>query len=350
MNQISFSLPQILALIGLVQCLYVIGFMMLRSRALRHGTLPLLYFGVLALAFGVDLGAAHIPLEPRFIFFIQWALWFLGPPLSVLLVIQLSDITKPPSWADAWVLLLLPFSFLLSTLAATNIGLCSPGELCPELRQLLSVTGLIPGTISLLVIFSKKDLLTDLPRQKYGHARYWLVIALIVLNACLLIAALLNVMGHIDERDLLALRSLLGLGFVYSASTLLLRIFPAPGKTSAVSESALDEKERILATRIESLLDLEKVYQEPTYSRMDLARECEAPEAAISKVINLHFGKSFPQLINERRIDDAKRLLRETSAPIAQIASEVGFNSLPSFNRVFKEFENQSPSSYRKGL
>jgi AraC-like DNA-binding protein len=93
---------------------------------------------------------------------------------------------------------------------------------------------------------------------------------------------------------------------------------------------------------------MEKVYQEPTYSRADLARECSAPESTVSRVINVHFGKSFPQLMNERRIADAKRLLQQTDAPVAKIASEVGFNSLPSFNRVFKDMTGDSPSSFRK--
>ena len=82
--------------------------------------------------------------------------------------------------------------------------------------------------------------------------------------------------------------------------------------------------------------------------RADLARECETSETMISRVINAHFQKSFPQLMNERRIEDAKQLLRETDATIQAIAKDVGFNSLPSFNRVFKELVSQAPSQYRK--
>ena len=58
--------------------------------------------------------------------------------------------------------------------------------------------------------------------------------------------------------------------------------------------------------------------------------------------------KSFPQLLNEKRVETAKTLLLDTDASIKIVAQEVGFNSLPSFNRVFKEVEGQSPSSYRK--
>jgi AraC-like DNA-binding protein len=92
------------------------------------------------------------------------------------------------------------------------------------------------------------------------------------------------------------------------------------------------------------------VYQEPTYSRTDLARECDTSETIISRVINAHFGKSFPQLINEYRVEDAKQLLIQTSAPVKVIAGDVGFNSLASFNRVFKDTTGESPSKFRKNV
>jgi len=89
------------------------------------------------------------------------------------------------------------------------------------------------------------------------------------------------------------------------------------------------------------------VYQEPTYSRSDLARELNVAETAISRVINIYFGKSFPQVLNERRIVDAQRLLRETPAPVKQVAEEVGFNSMATFNRVFREAVGHTPTEFR---
>ena len=110
----------------------------------------------------------------------------------------------------------------------------------------------------------------------------------------------------------------------------------------------LNEAERELAQKIESLLKFEKIYHEATYSRSDLAQELCVPESVVSRVVNLHFKKSFPQILNERRVEDAKILLLDTNASIKTVADEVGFNSLPSFNRVFKDIVGQSPSDYRK--
>ena len=149
-------------------------------------------------------------------------------------------------------------------------------------------------------------------------------------------ATMTNVIMPMDG---VLMRTVLGLGFVYLVSTSLLRMFPAGTRVSATTvqaeQEAMSDEEKALARKIEDLLNLDKVYQEPTYSRSDLARECDASETVISKVINVHFQKSFPQIMNERRIEDAKRLLVETEAAVKTVADEVGFNSLPSFNRVF---------------
>ncbi len=48
------------------------------------------------------------------------------------------------------------------------------------------------------------------------------------------------------------------------------------------------------------------------------------------------------------RIENAKRLLRDTELTIQEIALQVGFNSAMSFTRAFKKYENMAPSRYRE--
>jgi AraC-like DNA-binding protein len=155
--------------------------------------------------------------------------------------------------------------------------------------------------------------------------------------------------------DIVLVRTVLGLGFVYIVGTSLFRIYPQAVQVEmksvqqqGVTSAPLSLQERDLALKIEKLMTMDKVYQESTYSRTDLARECNTSETVISRVINEHFGKSLPQLLNEHRIADAKRLLTDTDAPVRVVAEQVGFNSLPSFNRVFKEMTGVAPSQFRK--
>jgi len=348
MDQLRFSIPEIISLFGAAQCIYIIVYMAFRSGRISRAGLPLAYFLVLACAFLTDFATRYLG-QFTYYDYLPWIFWFLGPPLSVLLVIQVAQITKLPALRYYLVLLLLPAAFAIAHfLTATKDAACAGFLLCDEMRDWLLVTGISAGAVSLLTIWLVRGLFDSISQQKTGKERYWLILALIFANIFFLTAMLFGLNDKIADHNIVLLRNVLGLGFVYLVSTSLFRIYPQAVSISPAKADDLSEDEKTIAGKIESLLTLEKVYQEPTYSRTDLARECETSETVISKVINVHFNKSFPQLINEYRVQDAKQLLAETKANIKIVAEEVGFNSLPSFNRVFKEIEGVTPSAYRK--
>lgn len=58
--------------------------------------------------------------------------------------------------------------------------------------------------------------------------------------------------------------------------------------------------------------------------------------------------ENFIDTLNLYRIENAKLLLRQTGIPIKEIGFKTGFNSMQSFNRVFKKFAGTTPSQYRK--
>jgi AraC-like DNA-binding protein len=339
MNQIQFTIPEILSLIGVTQCVYILVYMIMRAGKLSRAGLPILYFGVLACAFLSDFAYRTLGSNFEHYFFIQWTAWFLGPPLSVLLVIQIAKINETPALKHYWVLGLVPLAFAAAAF------------LSPEDRAAgLTVFGIIAASISLLAIWGQRGLFASLSNEKTGKARYWLILALIFTNIFFLATMLASLsLPHAQEQVLLV-RTVLGLGFVYLVGTSLFRIYPQAVRLSEASAGSLSGGEAEIARKIENLLALEKVYQEPAYSRADLARECGTSEAVLSRVINLHFQRSFPQLMNEHRISDAKRLLKETDVSVRTVAEEVGFNSLATFNRVFKEMTGTTPGQFRQEI
>lgn len=56
------------------------------------------------------------------------------------------------------------------------------------------------------------------------------------------------------------------------------------------------------------------------------------------------------QIIHERKILEAKRMLRYTDKPVKEIAYELGFEDIQSFSRFFKKMEKISPSEFKKIL
>ena len=61
-------------------------------------------------------------------------------------------------------------------------------------------------------------------------------------------------------------------------------------------------------------------------------------------------GVNFTRYVSCVRVEKAKNLLLNPNSRVSEIAFEVGFQSLTSFNRVFKVIAGQSPTEYRRHL
>lgn len=102
--------------------------------------------------------------------------------------------------------------------------------------------------------------------------------------------------------------------------------------------------------------DLEKLitylgshYQDTELSIPMVQKETGVSESKISTLLKSEFGTTFKQYVTEIRLNEAKRLLKETDLQISEIAYAVGFGNVSHFNRVFKAEVNQSPSAFRSG-
>ncbi len=349
MDTLRFTFLEVLSLIGVAQCVYILVHVSFQSVHFLRIVIPLLYFFVLGCAFFSDLARGYLYELSPYYDVISWGLWSIGTPLSALLIIQMAQITKLPPFSNWLILLVVPFALFISLILVQYMGQgCKKNILCDDFYALLNIMGVVAGAASLLMIWSYRTIFSDILSQKAGKERYWLIITLIILNVGLLgVIALDPFSGNI-----IMVRTVLGLAFMYLVSTSLFRIYPNALSVSykrQMSDAVVSE-DKDIAERIKKLLDLDKVYHEPTYSRSDLAKELGISEAAVSRIISVYFKTSLPQLLNERRVEDSKVLLLDTKENMKIIAQEVGFNSLPSFNRAFKDFVGQSPSSYRKNI
>ena len=91
---------------------------------------------------------------------------------------------------------------------------------------------------------------------------------------------------------------------------------------------------------------------------MDAASEEDWPVerlADVSGISEAHFARSFKEAFGApphrylltRRIERAKALLRDTDAPIIEIAFQTGWSSLGTFGRVFRVVAGERPSELR---
>jgi AraC-like DNA-binding protein len=88
----------------------------------------------------------------------------------------------------------------------------------------------------------------------------------------------------------------------------------------------------------------------------DFAKPLDTPAlAAIAYVSEAHFIRTFRATFGEtphrylqrRRVERAMFLLRETERSVTEICLDVGFTSLGTFSRTFREIVGSSPTAYR---
>ncbi|HZG85418.1 helix-turn-helix domain-containing protein [Paenibacillus sp.] len=85
-------------------------------------------------------------------------------------------------------------------------------------------------------------------------------------------------------------------------------------------------------------------------SLSDMTQRFHISASQFSLLFKKYTGQSFVQYVNSIRIQEAKRLLVEDKLKVYEVAEQVGFQSLPHFNRVFKQYVGSSPNDYKKGL
>lgn len=68
----------------------------------------------------------------------------------------------------------------------------------------------------------------------------------------------------------------------------------------------------------------------------------------IANYIQQNFNCNFKTYINQIRINESKRMLKESELNMGEIAFKVGFNNQSHFNRVFKSLVGISPSEFRE--
>lgn len=118
-----------------------------------------------------------------------------------------------------------------------------------------------------------------------------------------------------------------------------------------------------IATEIDHCAELQKqkistpIRLAQEYIRAHIDRQITLEEAAsqafispgyLSTLFKEHTGKSFSDYVIEMRMEQAKRLLRQPSLNISEIAQQVGYADARHFSKVFLKIVGVKPTAYRK--
>ncbi|MBB6129339.1 helix-turn-helix transcriptional regulator [Mucilaginibacter lappiensis] len=106
----------------------------------------------------------------------------------------------------------------------------------------------------------------------------------------------------------------------------------------------------ILLTR---LMEEEHLYLKPDLNLEMVSKHIQLPPKTVSAVLNSQLHLSFNQWLNGYRVAAFKqRIIQANSGhlTLAGVASECGFNSQASFQRIFKQLTGMVPSEYRDSV
>lgn len=101
------------------------------------------------------------------------------------------------------------------------------------------------------------------------------------------------------------------------------------------------------------LIDFVNLVEENYRKGLTVAAYAEMLSISIRTLSNLtrqQLNKKPSQIIQERIVLEAKRLLLHSDLNINQIADELGFEDFSYFTKYFKKHTKQSPSSFRKSI
>ncbi len=118
--------------------------------------------------------------------------------------------------------------------------------------------------------------------------------------------------------------------------------------------SNLTENEKAaLKAKVVHLLEVENIFLRPDLTIDELAEKLETVPKKASQVINESFGQTFFDLINTYRIEEAKRIMKNSKDPkltVLEVMYQSGFNSKSSFNSIFRKKAGLTPSEFKKQI
>lgn len=120
-------------------------------------------------------------------------------------------------------------------------------------------------------------------------------------------------------------------------------------KNKAEIEEQPNENMQVLKDKIDKYIQKHRPYTNPKLTLNELSSKLKMPPHLVSKVINDGFDKNFFDFVNTYRIEEFKRLVKDTAyqhLTLLSVAYEVGFNSKTAFNRSFKKITDQTPKEY----
>jgi len=346
---ILLTLTQSLHLVALGPCILIILHLLIFYPHKPIVLLPIGYFLVMVVSLSENLMPVlvHNYQETLLPLGFLWGENFL-PALSFLLIVQFLFGEVPPKLY--WLILGIPMievpPFIYALWVSDQVclqAICVPSQDIYILNSIISTAVIF----MLLTALLSRTALSLKHNDMVSQNRYWIIIALIITHLLFLGLDLLLIQDYVIYKSYEFAKLLIKITFIYLMLSSILRVFMEYKAKNTYHTAPLTVHEQHLAKAIIDQYEKECVYRDLRFNRTKLAELLNISEHRLSRIINQFFDKSFSELTTEYRLNEAIKRLDHSKESITEISFDTGFNSITSFNRVFKLRMGISPSEYR---
>lgn len=124
-----------------------------------------------------------------------------------------------------------------------------------------------------------------------------------------------------------------------------------PEEEDVATPETVNKSRQELQEQISKLIEEKELFKKKDIRISDIASELATNRTYISLIVNSSLGTSFSDLINNYRIEYAKKLMTEhPEMSHTEVAEESGFSSRTSFLRTFKSKTGQSPTEWKQSI
>ena len=115
---------------------------------------------------------------------------------------------------------------------------------------------------------------------------------------------------------------------------------------SKITTSAVESEDTNLVTAIEKYI--EKNFMDPSMGLNKISDEFQISESYFSHMFKEKTGVNFSTYLENIRMSEAARMIKETDISLNELYISVGYNNANTFRRAFKKIYGVTPSSMRE--
>lgn len=292
-----------------------------------------------------------------------------------------SPLIELSSWIDPWIDLISLSTTFFIWLFARQLFERPPGRRILTIATVIMVIAwfsgnFLPSTrpIGFFVVhIVSLALIIDLVRvgilereddliERRRAIRLWLPLLVAAQAALILSYEIAEVVTDLEHRSgearlfnllmIIVLLFFAGIALLRTDDELLVSVQKRANDIQPEPENELSPAELVLQEKLNAAIE-EGAYRTPGLTIARLADQLDTPEHRLRALINQRLGyRNFSAFLNRHRVSEAKSRLasrEDVDLPVLTIAMDLGYNSLPTFNRAFRKETGTTPSDFRRG-